>query len=156
MTSVKTTLGRRVNHCHIAHDPCRPELTGGEIAEARAMALEINSDAIEISPPTTGFNCHGFTYAESHGWFNHPDRFFEDDFDQMSLASAQVDDVVIYTDEDTLMHSARITRVVSGQIVELHSKWGELAVLAHSLTGVPDEYGEPSHIVRRREAPGDE
>ena len=153
MTSVKTTLGRRVTHCHMAHDPCDPELTADEIAEARAMALEINPEAIEISPPTTGFNCHGFAYAESHGWFNHPDRFFEDDFDQMNLASARVNDVVIYMDGDTLMHSAIITRVVSGQIVELHSKWGDLAVLVHSLTGVPAEYGEPSHIVRRREAP---
>ena len=156
MTSVKTTLGRRVTHCHIAHSPCRSELTAAEIAEAREMALEINSDAIEISPPTTSFNCHGFAYARSHGWFNYPRRFFEDDFDRMNLASAQVDDVVVYMDGDTLMHSAKITQVVSGKIVELHSKWGELAVLAHSLTGVPDEYGDPSHIVRRREAPEDE
>lgn len=151
MTSVKTTGGRRVSHCHVPHRPCGSELTADEVEEAREMAIEINPAAVEISPPTARFNCHAFAYANSHGWFNHPDRFFEDDFDQLSLASAREDDVVIYMSDGTLMHSAIITRVVSGNIVELESKWGELALLSHSLTGVPAVYGDPSHVMRRRE-----
>lgn len=150
MTSIKTTQGRRVRHCHVPRRPCTRELNEAEIEEARDLAAEINSNAIEKSPPTAEFNCHGFAYTNGHGWFNHPERFFEDDFDQMSLQSAQRHDVVIYMSDDTLMHSARVTRVANGQIVELESKWGNLAVLIHTLTGVPAIYGQASHIVRRR------
>lgn len=151
MTSVKTTGGRRVRHCHVPRRPCGSELTEDEVAEAREMAIEINPNAVEISPPTARFNCHAFAYADKHGWFNHPERFMEDDFDQLSLASARKDDVLVYMSDGTLMHSAKITRVVSGTIVELESKWGELALLSHSLRGVPAVYGEPSHVLRRRE-----
>lgn len=151
MTSVKTTGGRRVSHCHVPRRPCGSELTEDEVAEAREMATEFNPAAVEISPPTARFNCHGFAYASSHGWFNHPERFFEDDFDQLALESARVNDVVIYMNDDTLMHSGKITRVVGGTIVEVESKWGELALLSHSLRGVPPIYGDPSHVLRRRE-----
>jgi hypothetical protein len=126
-------------------------LNEAEIAEARELAAEINPEANEISPPTAEFNCHGFAYADSHGWFNHPRRFFEDDFDRMPLASARTNDIVVYMNDDTIMHSARITRMQDGQIHRLRSKWGNLALLSHSLDGVPDVYGEPTHILRRRE-----
>lgn len=140
-----------MRHCHVPHRPCTRELNAAEMAEAREIAADHNPEANEISPPTAEFNCHGFAYADSHGWFNHPERFFEDDFDQMSLESAKRGDVLIYKNGDTLMHSARITRVVDGQIVNLRSKWGNLALLSHSLTGVPPIYGKASHILRRRE-----
>jgi hypothetical protein len=151
MTDIKTTLGRTVSHCHVPHAPCTRELIEAEIAEARDLAAEFNSQAVEISPPTAEFNCHGFAYADGHGWFNHPRRLMEDDFDQMSLESARRNDVVVYMNEGTLMHSARVTRVDNGQIVELKSKWGNLALLKHDLTGVPPIYGDPTHILRPRE-----
>jgi hypothetical protein len=125
-------------------------LTDAEVEEARILAAEHNPNAVEISPPTAEYNCHGFTCADSHGWFNHPQKFFVDDFDQLPLESAQRDDIVVYMSGNTLMHTAKITRVVSGQIDELESKWGSLALLSHSLTGVPAVYGDPAHILRRK------
>ncbi|HTG92409.1 MAG TPA: hypothetical protein VL866_07480 [Pyrinomonadaceae bacterium] len=151
MTDVKTTQGRTVSHCHVPNAPCTRELNEAEIAEAREIAAEINQYANEISPPTAEFNCHGFAVADSHGWFNHPRRIFEDDFDRMPLESARRNDIVVYMNGDTVMHSARITQMEDGQIHRLRSKWGNLAVLSHSLKGVPEVYGSPAHILRRRE-----
>jgi hypothetical protein len=152
MTTIRTTQGRAVTHCHVPHSPCTRELNADEVEFCRRKARQHNPDAVEISQPTSIYNCHGFAYAESHGWFSHPERFFEDDFDELPLESAREDDFVIYMDDETLMHSAKIIQVTDdGEILELHSKWGHLALLSHTLHGVPRIYGRPTHLVRRRE-----
>ena len=154
MGDVTTSEGRVVKHCHLHHAPCKPfELSAEQVERARDKAHNFNPDAIELSEPTRRYNCHGFSFAVSHGWFNYPDRFFEDDYDRVELSEAQIGDVVIYMNGETLMHSAPIARVEGSDITELHSKWGELALLSHSLTGVPAHYGEPVFALRLRIGP---
>lgn len=151
MGTITTSLGREVEHCHLHHRPCKlNELSAAGIQRAREKAHRINAAAIELSSPTRRFNCHAFSFAISHGWINYPDLFLEDDYDEVSLSEAQVGDLVIYMNGDTLMHSAQITEVDGSGITELHSKWGELALLSHSVSGVPRVYGDAVFALRRR------
>lgn len=151
MSVFTTDQGTPVPHCHLYHLPCKlHELSANGIAVARAKAHDINAAAIELDEPTRKYNCHGYAYAISHGWFNYPDLFLDDDYDRVELEDAQIGDIVIYKNGSTLMHSATIVRIDAAGIAELHSKWGELALLSHSLDGVPDVYGAAKFAVRRR------
>lgn len=144
MSIVKTSLGNAVAHHHFK------ELTQDGIDEARKKVQKINPKAIELEEPTRTFNCHGYSFAISHGWFNYPDLFFQDDYDKVGLSDVQIGDVVVYENGDTLMHSAQIVRVEGSEIKELHSKWGDCALLSHSLRGVPYSYGKAVYALRRR------
>jgi hypothetical protein len=106
-------------------------------------------DVVEVRRPSRRYNCHGHAVALSHGWFNDPDRFIEDNYFPVSFDSPQVHDVVLYFNDDVLMHSAVVRRVVGGEITELRSKWGEGPETLHELRGVPPEYGGPLQLLRR-------
>ena len=151
MGDVTTSVGHAVTHCHLNHAPCKShDLSPHQVEVARAKAFEHNPDAIELSVPTRRYNCHGYSFAISHGWFNYATRFIADDYDQIPLANARIGDLVIYKNGNTLMHSASIARIEGSTITELHSKWGECALLSHSLTGVPVKYGNAAFALRRR------
>jgi hypothetical protein len=149
MTAIQTIKGRDVSHCHVPDSPCRDrEMTAADLAAAREVASH-HPQAVELRPPSFDYNCHGYAYAKAHGWFNHPRRLMDDNYDVFPLDNPRVGDVVVYKHGQTLMHSAVVTRVEGGEVVELRSKWGELAVLLHDLKGVPRSYGHPEFLLRR-------
>lgn len=154
MSVFRTSQGRTVVHCHIPNSPCSEiELTPEEIKGIDEILQMQHPDVVKVGPATRTYNCHGYTLAAAHGWFNHPESFFSDDFFSVSFDDPRVDDVVVYYNNGTLMHTAVVIRVSSRQIIKLRSKWAAWPLLVHGLHDVRPVYGEPVRLLRRRAAP---
>ena len=153
MALFSTSQGNDVPHCHIPDFPCEEKnFTAAEVQAARDwMALHFPK-TVEIRVPSLRYNCHGYAYADAHGWFDEPDLFIADDFSEVPLASPQKDDVVLYMNGGVLMHSAVIKSVSRGSIKKLRSKWGGGPAVTHDLADVPAVYGNPVHLLRRNAA----
>lgn len=153
MGSLKTAQGHPVEHCHIAAPaPCAShELAPDLIARYSDWLRRNHSDAIEVQLATNQYNCHGFAFANAHGWVDHPSLFIVDDYFEVAFNQAQEQDVVCYTDGKLLTHTARVTRVEQGHITRVQSKWGAGAEISHALHDVPQEYyGKPDKLLRLR------
>ena len=143
-----TSKGRSVDHCHM--NPCWPrELNATEMQTIRDLLRSNHPNVTEIAPPTRNYNCHGRAHAESHGWFNSPVPFIEDDYLQMTIANPKPGDVVVYVKNGQHTHSA-IVKLVSGSEITLDSKWGQWPRVLHKIREVPAEYGDPIYMLRRR------
>jgi hypothetical protein len=146
-----TSEGRRVPHCHLGQtDECEATpLSAVRIARMRNIVKRDHPNAVEVMAPTNEYNCVGFALARSHGWFNFPEPFFTDDYDEVSFNSPAKGDVVRYNrSSGAFGHIAVVTQVSNGQITRLQSKWGKMAVLSHTLTDVDVEHGEPVALLR--------
>ena len=149
MSEYKTSKGRPVDHCHIT--PCWPrELTDPEKAQIRQIVAQQFPGVSEVAPPTRQYNCHGHAHAQSHGWFNDPRPFMEDDYIQATMAHPQPGDAVVYVKDGNHTHSAIVLLVSGNQITQMRSKWGQFPELLHQLRQVPGDYGEPVYLIRRR------
>lgn len=150
MALFNTSQGNDVPHCHIPNYPCEEHNhTPAEAQAARDWMAVHFPNADEIRVPSLRYNCHGYAYADAHGWFNYPDLFIADDFSEVPLDSPKKHDVVLYVNDGVLMHSAIIKSVSGGSIKKLRSKWGGGPAVVHSLTDVPAVYGQPTHLLRR-------
>jgi hypothetical protein len=107
-------------------------------------------EAIEVMPPTWTYSCFGLALANRHGWFESPTTILADDFFKVNFEDVQVGDVVVYFNFDIsrIAHTAIVTVVEDGEIVELRSKWGANAEMLHTLFEVPKVYGKPISLVR--------
>lgn len=155
MSVFRTRLKRAVRHCHIPDEPCRrQDLTPSEI-QVHRQQISINfPDAEETGAPTWQYNCHGHALAASHGWFNNEKPFFADNYTEVSFASPQEEDVVVYVNEfngrPLIMHTAVVTRVEAGEITRVRSKWGHGPELSHQLRDLPRILGSPRMLLRLR------
>ncbi|HEV2802803.1 MAG TPA: hypothetical protein VGW12_20190, partial [Pyrinomonadaceae bacterium] len=104
-----------------------------------------------VEDATIRYNCHGFALAPTHeGWYNFPDFFLSDDYVGVAMDSAQPGDVLIYGQNGVITHSALVIEVSGGTIVRLQSKWGRVNEVKHPVSHVPEIYGEPIVLLRRR------
>lgn len=153
MPVFRTRLGRAVRHCHIPVEPCRrQELTPSEIEVIRQQVRIDFPDAVETGAPTWQYNCHGHALAGSHGWFDNERPLVADNYTEVSFASPQEEDVVVYVNEfngrHLVMHTAVVTRVEDGEITRVRSKWGHGSELSHQLTDLPPIMGRPRMLLR--------
>jgi hypothetical protein len=152
-----TSVGRIVDHCHLAADGavCSCEVkdwTPAEKEEQWALLQLDFEQLIQEVKPTRKYNCHGFAYAGKHGWFCRARFFIEDDFYQVPFDEARVGDILVYrkSANGSARHSARVIEVVDGEITLCRSKWGSLGVVLHHPEYVPTEYyGDPWEVMRR-------
>ena len=153
MPTFNTSAGHSVPHCHVRSHPISPcsasEWTSAQKQLKRALMAAAFPNAVEVLLPSRKYNCHGYVYTGAHGWFGFPDLFIADDFFQVSMASAQVDDVLVYEDDVEITHSAFVDQVTGGVIRKVRSKWGKMAAFIHDPTDVPGEYGRPVRLIRR-------
>ena len=156
MSVYRTSKGRPASHCHLGHqtDTCAccglVDFTHAEVQQKRAYMAAHFPDAVEIHVPTRKYNCHGYTFANSHGWFCDPDIFLADDFREVDMNSPKVNDVVIYRDEDQqITHSGIVNEVLDGMIQTLRSKFGYLAAVIHPPDKVDPSWGSPAQLFRR-------
>ena len=148
MAVFKTTQGQSVDHFHIGDpDFYDNDLDAQGIAKARAIVAGFDS-AVEIDDPTRRFNCHGFAYTHSHGWFNVAKPFIDDDVTQIPFADARPGDIVSYRKGGRLKHSGVVEQVTNGVITKVRSKWGSLATVVHDLDDVHPVFGA-AEILRR-------
>jgi hypothetical protein len=160
MATYKTSQERKVSHCHTPGTyPCKEQdFKPAQIEERRQWLKDHFPGAQEIEPPTATYNCFGYAFAYSHGWFPKVipakiEFFIEDDFSEIDISEVQADDVVVYrkngeaTGEAT--HAAIISRVENGQITELLSKFGSSSLAKHTLDDITPEYGSPVQYLRR-------
>jgi hypothetical protein len=120
-----------------------------EKQEKREQMAADHPKAIEFRVPSCKYNCHGFAYTNSHGFFAQPQLFLADDFTQISMANAQPGDVLIYEDGVAITHSALVRKVTGGKITSVRSKWGRMAAFTHDPVDVPVEYGQATRLFRR-------
>lgn len=148
----KTTQMRVVTHCHIGMTPkcAAAELTPAEVQQARDEAARFNLDACEVKPPTNAYNCIGFAFARSHGWFNEHVIFCLDDCEVASFLTPAEGDIVTYTRSCALIHVGVVIRVTNGQIARVRSKWSNWAEFSHGLNDVPPQFGRPTTLLRPR------
>ncbi|HEY0319573.1 MAG TPA: hypothetical protein VGC66_01240 [Pyrinomonadaceae bacterium] len=146
MSVFKTSKGRAVKHFHVT---AANELTPTLVQAARNLIKKEHPNVIEIQAPTCRYNCHGFAYADSHGWFDYATKFISDDYEEVDMDSPHEGDVLMYKKKGLIAHSAVVTRVDGNEIVELQSKWGGLAEVFHAPRDVPNAYGSPSFLLRR-------
>ncbi|MEO8435904.1 MAG: CHAP domain-containing protein [Pyrinomonadaceae bacterium] len=153
MAIFKTSAGRSVLHCHVGPnaDPClEREWTLAEKAVKRAEMAADHPKAVEVRVPSARYNCFGYAYTASHGWFNKPDFFIADDFLPVSMANAKPGDVLVYEDDVEITHSAFVNQVTNGTIIKVRSKWGRVAAFIHDPKDVPEEYGQAVRLIRRK------
>lgn len=148
MPDYQTSQGVSVPHFHIG-DPgfYDSDLDADGISAARAI-VDGYASAQEVDDPTVSFNCHGFSLADSHAWFNRAKPFLDDDHTQISFEDAQKGDVISYVKGDRLKHSGIVEHVSGGLITKVISKWGAMATVIHDLYDVPPAYGKP-RVLRR-------
>ncbi len=148
MAEHKTSKLRPVNH---EHDPT--DLHAADQALAQEFMAKLFPQAQVVNPATLKYNCHGFALAPSHlAWYNFPDLFLSDDYTGTPMESPQLGDILVYSLDGVLTHSAVVIEVNGGKIVRVQSKWGGVAEVRHPTSHVPDVYGEP--IVLLRPQPG--
>jgi hypothetical protein len=152
MARYDTSQGHSVPHCHVPSFPCHDRnFTHDEIQIARDWVSNNFPNTVEVRAPSWKYNCHGYAYAHAHGWFDDPSLFIEDDFSEVPLSkAAKKGDVVIYMKDGKRTHSAIVKLVKNGRIKTLRSKWGTLGAVLHDLNDVPEAYGDPLRLLRRR------
>lgn len=149
MGTHKTSKDRVVDHLHRLGD--EPDLNAVDLELYRGIMAERFPHAEVIKDATIKYNCHGFTLAPTHeGWYNVPDFFLSDDFNGTSMNSPQLGDIVIYGNNGIIAHSAVVIEVSGNTIVRLQSKWGGVNEVKHPVCHVPEVYGEPIVLLRRR------
>lgn len=158
MTVYKTSKRHRALHCHVGQHPPVPDCGCCALLDwTPAQAQQQQDDVIAHFPnvvllesPTRTFNCHGYAYANRHGWFCDPEIFLSDDFREIDMNTAQPDDVLVYRDENNVItHSVIVNEALNGQIQTLRSKWGDNALVRHRPCEVKYEYGQPAQLFRR-------
>ena len=148
MPTHTTSKGRIVNHLHRLDD--EPEIHEADLELLRRLMADQFPQAEIVKESTISYNCHGFALAPRHeGWFNFPDFFLSDDFTG-TAESPQPGDVLIYGQNGVITHSAVVIEVSGGTIVRLQSKWGRVNEVKHPVDHVPEVYGEPIVLLRRR------
>jgi hypothetical protein len=145
MPQIKTSQGRPVSHRH-----SEVTLSQETIAAAREWMERHFPNAVEKKQASCNYNCHGFTLANRHGWFDDPTRFLEDDFEKIAMNEARVGDLLIYKKGDRIAHSASVTKVFEGRILKVRSKWGAQSEVIHHPDDVDDDFGCPNSLYRKR------
>jgi len=156
MPEYLTSAERSVDHCHIGSDGsncyCPEEEWTDAEKESQWALLQLDFPAwVQVRRPTWKYNCHGYVYSRSHGWFCSARFFLEDDFSEVPMDEARVGDIVVYrkSANGSARHSARVIEAVGGEVRLCRSKWGGLGVVDHHPDDVPFEYGEPWEVARR-------
>jgi hypothetical protein len=162
MSEYETSLKKKVSHCHTPGDwPCGDyDLTPAQIEKERKWLKDNFPGAQEIEPPTWTYNCFGYAFAYSHGWFGKAsgyavEPFIEDDFLEIDETEVQLDDVVVYRrkgqPDGEPTHAAIISRVESGAITQTKSKFGRSSLAFYHQLHLPDpaKYGSPVQFLRR-------
>ena len=141
-----TSKNHPVNHEHIT-----PDLNPADRGIARDFLKKLFPQAEVVEEATLNYNCHGFTFAPTHhAWYDFAELFIADDFDGTAVASPQPGDVVIYSLEGVLTHSAVVIEVSGRDVVRVQSKWGGIAEVKHPILHVPEIYGLPIVLLRRQ------
>lgn len=158
MAATRTTLGRIVTHnCHFDDLGCGSiPLTPEDISLLNVTLSLRHPNAVAVALETREYNCHGFAVASSHGWYHHPQRFFEDDYDSLPLSSSPlIGDIVVYrhAGNPDPMHTAVVMEVSNNQITRVRSKWAAWKVFDHALADVPWSFGIPDSLLRRKTDP---
>ncbi len=157
MPEYLTSAGRSVDHCHLGADgsDCYCEVAEWTPAEKENQWALLQLDfpeLVQVRKPSWKYNCHGYAYAGSHGWFCRARFFLEDNFYEVPMDEAHVGDILVYrkSANGLARHSARVIEAVDGEIRLCRSKWGRLGVVDHHPDYVPVEaYGEPWEVMRR-------
>lgn len=144
----KTSKGHPVDHSHTV-----PPLNAADQEIAKDFLAALFPKAEVVCPATTEYNCHGFAFAPTHlAWYDFADLFIADDYSGTPMDSPEPGDILIYSLEGVLAHSAVVIEVSGSKIVRLQSKWGGVAQVKHTPDHVPPDYGAP--IVLLRTQPG--
>jgi hypothetical protein len=126
-------------------------MNAAEMQQARDWLFENYPHVDEVDGPSFAYNCHGYVYANAHGWFDEAELFLEDDFYDIPFRKARRGDVIVYMNGENVAHSAFVHLVRKRKIKKVKSKWGPYSVVVHKLTDVPHPaYGEPVRLLRRR------
>jgi hypothetical protein len=121
-----------------------------EREERRAELAALFPGYVEVRAPSCKYNCHGYSFTGAHGWFNDPKRFIADDFTEVPMDEAQINDVLVYQDETgQLTHSGFVNKVKDGKVTRLRSKMGRSAAVLHEPLDVDISYGQPTRLLRR-------
>lgn len=152
MPVFRTSEGRIVvHHCHIAEPNCgKKELTAAQIAAITAILSAEHPNANVVGSATREYNCHGFSLAASHGFFEQPAAFFTDDHFEVSFDDPLEGDVVVYINDGDPAHTGVVIAVQNNRITRVRSKWGGWPVVEHDLHDVRDAYGVPRTLLRRK------
>ncbi len=149
MPTHTTSKGRAVDHLHRLNN--EPEIHAADLELLRRLMADQFPQAEVAQEATIRYNCHGFALAPGHeGWYNFPDFFLSDDYVGVAMTSPQLGDVLIYGRNGTITHSAVVIEISGGTIVRLQSKWGRVNEVKHPVSHVPEIYGEPIVLLRRR------
>lgn len=126
------------------------------------IASEYAGEVSFVASATTMYNCHSYawyrrTTANTY-WLNYVDCYMLDShYITVSKSSAQVGDIVVYSNENGYSHSAIITNISTSSIfvpiIICESKWGPYGVYQHSIEKVHDAYSEdpnnPVYVIKR-------
>ena len=146
MAEHRTIKERIVDHFHF-----EPDLHDADEEIAARLLSEHFPKAEVVKPATRTYNCHGFALASEHpGWYNFPDFFLSDNYRAVPMECPQLGDVLIYSSQGAISHSAVVIEVRGSEIVKLQSKWGEVAQVKHAPGDVPGVYGERLVLLRPR------
>lgn len=150
MPQIKTSKGRPVPHRH-----SDVTLSPATVEAAKEWMDKHFPNVVQKRQASCSYNCHGFSVANRHGWFDDPTFFLVDEFEQINMSDARVGDVLVYNGKIPNSHSAIVTRVFAGRIVKVRSKWGGQAEVIHDPDEVDDDFGSPDALYRRQTDPPD-
>ena len=154
MATFRTSQGQPVSHCHVRPqhpvEPCDPREWSQACKQhwRRYMARKF-PHSVEVRAPSRKYNCFGYAYARSHGWFEEPEPFMDDDFTEVPMDEARPGDVLVYVKSGEFAHAAIVKTTRNGKIEKLRSKWGKLAVVIHKPREVHRAFGHPDRLLRR-------
>lgn len=151
MTVFRTSKLHPVTHsCHKGEVACaKKPLVAANIAAFVASLGTVFPTAVKVGEPDGEFNCHGFSFADSHGFFFDPTLFISDDHFEVPLSQPRIDDVLVYINGILQAHSARVIEVNDNQITRVRSKWGSMGLVEHAPDDVSPDYGPPTRLFRR-------
>lgn len=88
-----------------------------------------------IAPSTAKYNCHSYAWYDRSStniiWINNPIAFVTD-ATPITASNVQPGDIVVYTEQGDIIHSAVVESISGGELV-LVSKWGEAGLYRHTL-----------------------
>src|SRR5262249_37020008 len=136
---LKTDAGHDVNHYHFNCE-----------LDPDTAACYDNSDAIHfpdasrIDGATMKFNCHAFVYDMGQCWIPDPSQIVADNYVMVADGGAKmVGDIAVSRDDaGAITHSARVTAVDGGVVVQVEGKWGQHGTYRSSPTGGDQPYGD--------------